>query len=83
MPNWDQFEPMPPLVPGKYRHYKGGEYEVLTLACNEATHEWMVIYKALYDTGTNPSVWARTFADFTSAVETDAGIQSRFVKIND
>jgi len=42
MPDRDVFAPKPELSLGRYRHYKGGEYEVLMLACNEATHEWMV-----------------------------------------
>lgn len=61
--------PMPPLKTGTYRHYKGGEYEVLTLAVNEATHEWCVVYRALYDTGKSPSVWVRTAADFMARLD--------------
>jgi hypothetical protein len=60
------FAPQPSLQHGRYRHYKGGEYEVLMLACNEASHEWMVVYRALYDTGESPTNWVRTHADFTA-----------------
>ncbi|MBR6420110.1 MAG: DUF1653 domain-containing protein [Oscillospiraceae bacterium] len=41
---------------GKYRHYKGNEYEVLFIARHSETCEPMVIYRALYGDG---GVWAR------------------------
>jgi len=40
----DKFTKRPDLEPGHYRHYKGGEYTVLMIACDEATHKWLVIY---------------------------------------
>ncbi len=60
--------PQPELQLGTYRHYKGGEYEVIMLACNEATHEWCVVYRALYDTHGSPDIWIRTFDDFTAVL---------------
>ncbi len=78
MPDFNSFLPKPELPLGRYRHYKGGEYEVVTLAVNEATHEWMVVYRALYDTGTNPDTWIRTYEDFTATL--DDG-KLRFTKI--
>ena len=36
------------ITPGKYRHFKGNEYEVLTIARHSETTEPMVVYKALY-----------------------------------
>ncbi len=41
---------------GKYRHYKGNEYEVLYIARHSETLEPMVIYRALYGEG---GIWAR------------------------
>ncbi|MBR6045475.1 MAG: DUF1653 domain-containing protein [Ruminococcus sp.] len=41
---------------GRYRHYKGNEYEVLGIARHSETLEPMVIYKALYGSG---DIWAR------------------------
>ncbi len=80
MPERDVFTPKPKLPLGEYRHYKGGEYEVLMLACDEATHEWLVIYKALYDTGTFPQIWSRTYDVFVESVDVDGVKTPRFQK---
>ena len=42
---------LPPLIetpPGRYRHYKGGEYEVLGTVRHSETLEPMTLYRALY-----------------------------------
>jgi len=41
---------------GKYRHYKGNEYEVIAMAKHSETLEDMVVYRALYQNG---EVWVR------------------------
>lgn len=41
---------------GRYRHFKGNEYEVIFLAKNSETLEDMVVYKALYGEG---GIWVR------------------------
>ncbi len=82
MPDRDSFTPRPELEIGKYRHYKGGEYEVLTLAMNKATHEWLVVYRALYDTGETPDVWVRTYKDFTATVAIGGMTRQRFEKLS-
>jgi len=51
---------------GKYRHYKGKEYEVLGAGNHSETLEKLVIYKALYDSedfGPN-AIWARPYEMF-------------------
>ncbi len=60
---------------GKYRHYKGGEYEVIALGKNEETLEDVVIYKALYDGG---SVWVRTLKVFEENVDVNGEVEPRF-----
>jgi len=44
------------LRPGRYRHYKGGEYQLLCTAKHSETLETMVVYRALYGEG---DVWVR------------------------
>ncbi len=78
MPSRRNISPRPSLSLGKYRHYKGGEYEVVCLACDEETLEWLVVYKALYDTGDNPSIWVRTYEVFTEDIEVDGEKVKRF-----
>ena len=46
------------IKPGKYRHFKGGEYEVLFTARHSETLEEMVVYKALYGEG---GIWAVSY----------------------
>ena len=36
------------LRPGRYRHFKGKEYELLFVATHSETLEPMVVYRALY-----------------------------------
>ena len=42
---------MQEIKKGKYRHFKGNEYEVLLIALHSETMEPMVVYRALYGTG--------------------------------
>ena len=60
---------------GKYRHYKGNEYEVLCIAKHSETLEPMVIYRALYGEG---GIWARPAAMWN---ETVAGGMRRFMRL--
>ena len=47
---------MDEIKPGRYRHFKGNEYEVLGMATHSETFEPMVIYRALYGTH---NLWVR------------------------
>ena len=53
---------------GKYRHFKGGEYEVLYIAKHSETQEDMVVYRALYG---EREVWVRPAAMWDEEIERD------------
>ena len=61
--------------PGRYRHYKGAEYEVLGCARHSESEEWLVVYRALY---AERGLWARPLAMFTSTVEVGGRREPRF-----
>lgn len=54
------------LLPGKYRHFKGMEYELIGLARHSETLEPMVVYRALYGEG---SLWVRPAAMWSETVD--------------
>lgn len=63
---------------GRYRHYKGKEYEVIDIARHSETEEEMVIYRTLYgDFG----LWVRPLAMFVENVEIEGELQPRFCYI--
>lgn len=63
------------IKPGKYRHFKGGEYEVLGLATYSETGEQLVVYRALYG---ERGLWVRPLAMFLETVERDGQVRPRF-----
>ncbi len=69
---------MDEIKPGKYRHFKGNEYEVLCVARHSETSEAMVVYRALYG---DFSVWVRPASMWNETVETDSGAVKRFTFI--
>lgn len=70
--------PLPALSPGRYRHYKGAEYEVLGVARHSETLEPVVVYRPLHnDTG----LWVRPFAMFFELVDIDGVQQQRFAPL--
>lgn len=76
--------PKPDFPLGKYRHYKGGEYEAYDLVCDEATGEWRVSYRPLCEVPDGiPDKWSRTIEVFSENVEIDGMIKKRFEKIKD
>jgi hypothetical protein len=66
---------LPSVTPGKYRHYKGGEYEVIGVAHHSETLEAMVIYRPLYN---ESGLWVRPYAMFFEQVESNETTLSRF-----
>jgi hypothetical protein len=65
---------------GRYRHYKGNDYQVLDFVIHSETMEKLVLYRPLYGKG---ELWVRPFEMFFETVVVD-GIQvDRFVFIDD
>lgn len=64
--------------PGKYRHFKGGEYELLGVASHSETLEQMVVYRALYGEG---GLWVRPAAMWNEIVDRPGYHGPRFIKI--
>jgi hypothetical protein len=64
--------------PGLYRHYKGGEYEVVGLARHSETLEPMVVYRALYGSG---GLWVRPAGMWTEKVEVGGRAVPRFIRV--
>ncbi|MBQ8343157.1 MAG: DUF1653 domain-containing protein [Clostridia bacterium] len=60
---------------GKYRHFKGMEYEVIALAKHSETQEDLVVYRALYGEG---QVWVRPASMWNETVERDGKTYKRF-----
>ena len=76
-------DPLPALAetpPGRYRHYKGGLYEVLGTARHSETLEPMTLYRALYG---EHGLWVRPAAMFGEEIEVDGVRQPRFARISD
>ena len=63
------------LKPGKYRHYKGKEYEVIGVAEHTETQENLVVYRALYD---EHKLYARPLKMFEERVTVDGLQKPRF-----
>lgn len=71
---------MEEIRPGRYRHFKGKEYEVLFLATHSETGEPMVVYRALYG---NWDFWVRPASMWTETVERDGYSGPRFIRLDD
>ena len=68
------------IRPGRYRHFKGGEYEVLGVASHSETLEPMVVYRALYG---ERGLWVRPAAMWNEWVERDGYAGPRFIPLED
>lgn len=64
---------------GKYRHFKGNEYEVIGTAKHSETLEEFVVYRALYGEG---GLWVRPASMWNETVERDGKTFKRFEKID-
>ncbi len=74
---------LPPLQEtpiGLYRHYKGGQYEVIGTARHSETLEPMTVYRALYGAH---GLWVRPAAMFSETIEMNGVVRPRFEKVRD
>ena len=67
--------PLPAIALGRYRHYKGGRYEVLGVVRHSETLQAMVLYKPL---DSDVGLWVRPYAMFLETVVMDGREQLRF-----
>ena len=76
--NSDSAEVLPTLIvtkPGFYRHYKGGEYEVVSTVRHSEDLQPMTLYRALYG---EQGLWVRPAAMFNETVVINGVLQPRF-----
>jgi hypothetical protein len=73
-----QLPPLPEIALGRYRHYKGGEYEVVGVARHSETLEALVVYRPLYNAS---GLWVRPCSMFFETVEVGGQRQARFAPI--
>ncbi|MBP6899693.1 MAG: DUF1653 domain-containing protein [Burkholderiaceae bacterium] len=71
--------PLPPTPTGRYRHYKGNEYELIGAVRHSETLEPLVLYRPLYGEG---ALWVRPHAMFFETVLVDGIERPRFEKIS-
>ena len=71
---------MESIKPGRYRHFKGKEFEVLGVARHSETEDELVVYRALYgDFG----LWVRPVSMWNETVERDGKTFRRFTYIGE
>ncbi|HRE18785.1 MAG TPA: DUF1653 domain-containing protein [Rhodocyclaceae bacterium] len=70
--------PLPTIPLGRYRHYKGGEYEVVGVVRHSETHEPLVLYRPLYN---DSGLWVRPFAMFVETIDIDNQRKPRFAQV--
>ena len=68
------------IKPGKYRHFKGNEYELIGIAKHSETLEPMVVYRPLYGEG---GLWVRPAAMWLEQVDRDGYCGPRFQYIGE
>lgn len=69
---------METIIPGRYRHYKGRDYEVIGVATHSETREQLVVYRALYG---EYGLWVRPLAMFCEMVNVSGQAVPRFERV--
>lgn len=77
--NADDLPALPTLAPGRYRHYKGLDYEVMGVARHSETLEPLVVYRPLYN---DSGWWVRPYEMFVEHVVVDGVRQPRFARLD-
>lgn len=70
----------PRLACGRYRHYKGGDYQVYGVGKHSESEDYMVVYRPLYGAG---ELWLRPLSMFVEEVEVDGQRRPRFALIEE
>ena len=73
-------EALETIRPGRYRHFKGNEYEVIGIARHSETEEPMVVYRALYG---SRSLWVRPAEMWNETVTRDGKTVQRFTRMEE
>ena len=68
------------IRPGRYRHFKGGEYEVLGIARHSEDESPMVVYRPLYN---DSGLWVRPADMWNETVVRDGRTYTRFVRVEE
>ena len=67
-------------TPGRYRHFKGNDYEVIDVARHSETEGWLVVYRPLYG---DRKLWVRPLEMFQDQKDLDGQQVPRFTRIAD
>ena len=67
------------IRPGRYRHYKGNEYEVIGIARHSEDESPMVVYRKLYG---DLSMWVRPARMWNETVVRDGKTYTRFAPVD-
>ena len=76
----NDLEALPSPALGRYRHYKGGEYQLLGVVRHSETLQPLVLYRPLYNSSGD---WVRPYAMYFENVTIDGVLQPRFTRIGD
>ena len=68
------------IKPGRYRHYKGKDYDVLGVARHSESEEEYVVYRQLYGTG---DLWIRPAGMFLESVSVEGATVPRFRRLEE
>lgn len=68
------------IKPGRYRHYKGKDYDVLGVARHSESEEEYVVYRQLYGTG---DLWIRPVGMFLESVSVEGATVPRFRRLEE